>query len=256
MADFSHVSPGDKSPAKSVAWLNAVSDAAAHFHNQVAGGVSKNAKQERGINPTTVKVQNTTGTDLLRGHVVQLGDFELDALDPRKIWFEGGLPADPVTRWLAIVRYAVKTGKRCDAQMLGVSTAIVNVSDVDHEYATAEAGSHILISATSGPVEILSPITNTGEQEVAVLLGGGGSTPVACDIRGTVTSTPDANNEFEIDVVEIYQGYSGSELTTATLYNVHNWTVEVGMIAWGKQHDTDDPLVDTYHCYQIDCPTE
>ena len=85
MPDFTAKSPGDYSPARSAAWVNAVSAAAAAYHGTAALGSSKGAKPERSIDRAAAKVKNLTGSDLVRGNYVQLGEFELDTRDPRKM---------------------------------------------------------------------------------------------------------------------------------------------------------------------------
>ncbi len=174
MGTFKKVSPGTpvkSSPAMSAAWLNSVSEYAAYFHSQIAGGVA--GPNDAAIEQPTdlVKVLNLTGADRLRGHVVQVGAYLLAEIDPRYLWFEGNTVAAPANLRIAILRQAVKAGEIAPAQMAGVSTAIVNVTSTAHTHAEAEAGEHVLRSAPSGAIEILSPLEETGEQEVAVLLG-------------------------------------------------------------------------------------
>lgn len=196
MADFSHVSPGSSradSPAVSAGWLNAVSDAANYYHSQVAGGDSRTPQRSLPVSGTIVKIKNSTGVDLLRGHVVQLGDYELTDFDFRKLWFDADLVADPLDLRIGLVRQAIKSGDYGPCQMLGVSTALVDVDQTSHTHAKAEDGEKVLASSTSGPLTILSPITTTGEQEVAVLLGGGGARAelvgALAIIKGTVPAS-------------------------------------------------------------------
>ncbi len=173
MATFEKVSPGSpkgKSPALKSAWLNAVSEASAHYHSQVAGGQPGSGPSYLRLPTDLVRVRNLTSGDRLRGHVVQLGNYLLDELDFRNLWFEGNLVASPVERRIAVLRSAVKEGEIGVAQMSGVCTAWVYVNDVDDTHAAPTAGDHIFESGTSGQVEILSPLEETGEQEVAVLL--------------------------------------------------------------------------------------
>lgn len=126
-----------------------------------------------------VKVQNLTGSDVIRGQVVQLGDELPATRNWRFPWFEGNIVADPVTQKIAIILIGGPTmvGLQPPAIVLacvsGRCTAQVDVSDVTHKFATAVAGSVNLASATSGPIQILSPLTDTGVQELWVLLSAG-----------------------------------------------------------------------------------
>jgi hypothetical protein len=174
MPDFSNRSPGDKSPAKSADWCNAVSKAAQFYHDQVAGGAAKAARPAKPISFAEVKIKNTTGSNLLRGHYVQLGEAELAAKDPKKIWFEGNLYSESETRRIAIVNDAVKQDKRVDAMLIGKTIAVVDVGDTDHRYAVPVDGEYVFESAESGPVEILDILAETGVQEAAVIIGAGG----------------------------------------------------------------------------------
>lgn len=176
MADFSPVSPGvvDNLPTESASWINAVSQAAAAYHNQSALSNSKGSKPVHSVDRSSAKVKNETGSDLERGHYVQLGEFELDDRDPRKLWFEGNLYDEASEQRIAIVTNAVLNGSRVDAVLIGIAVAVVDVTDTGHRFAAPVDGEFVLTSAESGPVEILDTVTETGEQECAVAIGSGG----------------------------------------------------------------------------------
>lgn len=180
MADFSHVSAGDASkPFMSAGWLNAVSDAAAYHQTQVAGGNATGVNQALPSTGSMVKIKNVSGGDFSRGHCIQLGSYQLSTLKHRSLWFEADAPTAPLTSKIAIVRVAIPDGKRGEAQMHGITTALVNVSDTGHTHADPVSGSLVMASGASGIAEILTPLSSTGEQEVAVRLGGGSGTATA-----------------------------------------------------------------------------
>lgn len=176
MPDFSAKSPGDKSPARDAAWITAVSASAAAFHGRAALGSSKGSKPAHSVDRSSVKIKNLTGDDLVRGHYVQLGEFELDAKDPRKIWFEGNLYDEAESGRIAIVTNAVKEDKRVDAVLIGIAVARVDVTSTSHRFAAPADGEFLLVSADSGNIEILDVVTGTGEQDCAVLLSASGGT--------------------------------------------------------------------------------
>lgn len=184
MPDFSAKSPGDPSPAKNAAWITAVSAAAAAYHGEAALGSSKGSKPAHQIDRAAAKVKNLTGSDLVRGNYVQLGEFELDARDPRKMWFEGNLYDEALPNQVAIVTNAVKQDSRVDAVLIGMAVAVVNVSDTEHRFAEPVDGEFVLASAATGTIEILDTITTTGEQECAVLLSASGGS--GASIAGSV----------------------------------------------------------------------
>lgn len=173
MPDFSAKKPGDPSPAKSADWITAVSAATSAYLSRGELGSSKGAKPAGQVDRAAVKVKNLTGSDLVRGNYVQLGDFELDARDPRKMWFEGNLYDEAVSNRIAIVTNAVKSTARVDAVLIGVAVAVVDVTDTDHRFAVPVDDDYTLTSTATGAIEILDTVTSTGEQECAVLLGAG-----------------------------------------------------------------------------------
>jgi hypothetical protein len=216
MADFSHVSAGQTGglPYRSAGWLNDVSDTAAAFKNVGTPGVSGKAHS---IDRNAAKIKNLTGADLVRGHCVQLGEFELDAKDPRKIWFEGNLYDEAIEMRVAIVTNAVKQNARVDSVLIGIAVAVVDVTDTDHRFAEPVDGEYILTSAANGSIEILDTVTETGEQECAVLLGaggGGGATADSglCKIVTLVTGKTEAGGTITYGVgeaVPVIQGTLG-----------------------------------------------
>ena len=194
MAKFKHIASGTprgKSPANSASWLNAVSDATAHYKNQVEGGSSSGPKPGLNREVSIIKVKNLIpSTDLVRGHYVQIGESLLDEVDHRNLWFCGEEFADANDGKIAILRQALKADEIGDAQIIGVCTAVVNVTDIGHRFAKPVDGDHVFESADGGVAEILGALTETGEQEVAVSLGGFGgqidATITAAIIKGTV----------------------------------------------------------------------
>lgn len=171
------VSPGDsrwKSPAFNAAWCNNLSEVSENYHekHKLGTGTNRPSGQSRPI-----KIRNKTGGALIRGNVVEIGIELLSDTDHRNLWFEGN---DYNGGVLAVVRCAVPDEQICEVVLSGETTAIVDVTDTDHEYAVAADGETVLTSAASGDIRILSPLPVTGEYEVAVLLGakssGGSST--------------------------------------------------------------------------------
>lgn len=212
MPDFSAKSPGDKSPAKDAAWITAVSAAAA-AHQQSALGNSKGSKPAHAIDRASAKIKNLTASDLVRGNYVQLGEFELDGRDPRRMWFEGNLYDETLPNRIAIVTNAVKQDARVDAVLIGVAVAVVNVSDTDHRFAEPVDGDVVLASAATGTIEILDTVTTTGEQECAVLLAASGS--------GGASVTGSVGMVFgDIPLADPWADMSGSPSLT--------WTVKPG----------------------------
>lgn len=205
MGKFDSVSPGTprgKSPANSASWINSVSKSAEHYETQVAGGQAGSEHAGTPVNPATGKVKNLTEQDLLRGHVVQIGDDLLDDINHRNLWYEGNKPTTDSMDKLGVVRAAIKQDAIGVVQMIGMATAIVDVTDIEHTHAKAVDDDVVAVSATSGPMRIWSKVTETGEQEVSVLLGA----PVnpATIIIGQATAAYTAGtSSIEIDSVVV-----------------------------------------------------
>jgi hypothetical protein len=181
--------PIKNSPILSARWQNAVTDLIIRG-KQTAMGQAQQSGNGLNLPTDLIKIRNRTDMNLLRGHVVQLGQYlitkdlkENQRAKFRQLWFEGELPSAPIRR-IAIVKKAVKQfdegppreGGITSAQGSGVCTAWVNITDTSHTHAVPEADNHILQSASSGSIALMQVLEETGEQEVAVLLGGGGST--------------------------------------------------------------------------------
>lgn len=179
MPAYEHVSPGQpfrKTPFYRAAFQNDTIDVVSSLKE---GRDGRSGPDVFGLqNLSIVKVKNLTGDDRARGEVVQLGAYLLDVVDPRRPWFEGNTVAEPVASKIAILRAPLKSNKIGEAQVAGVWVARVNVTDEEHRYAKAVDGEHVLDSANSGSIELLSPADGTGEQDMLVRIGansaGGG----------------------------------------------------------------------------------
>lgn len=190
---FKRVAPGSPlsaGPTRKAAWVNAVSESAEYYRNQIAGG---EAKGHRGIQTPVafVGVKNVSGSHFLRGDAVQLGASLLAEVDPRAMWLEADSPAEPIERRLAIMRRALKNGETAAdiAQVSGVCVATVNVTNVEHTHATPQTSSFVLASGLSGPLELLSFPDGTGEQSMIVkFAGGSGSALRYCAATTTITA--------------------------------------------------------------------
>lgn len=162
------VSPGQRAastPLRKAAFINDTIDAVNYFKERRLGEPSQVLYGQ--ISTDIIKVQNDTGGDLSAGSVIQLGDYLLDQLDRRNIWFSGDTPADEER--IAILGVPIASKKIGIAHVSGVCVATVNVTNTNHTRATAKSSSDVLHSGISGQFRILSSIDSTGEQDVVVL---------------------------------------------------------------------------------------
>ena len=238
MGEFDHVSPdtpSENAPTNRASWINKASTMMERFYSQEESGRRGKGGQNLKDSDTWVKVQNLVEygdtpvpIDLLRGHVVQLDNYLLDDLDHRHLWFEGKLYSSAVKGRFGIVRQAVESDEIVKAQLIGVCTAMINVAGGDHRFASPEHGEYILKSASSGPVEILSPVAaNQGDLTTRTDAN-----------TGTVTMDSGSHTIETGDTVNVY--WAGGERKGMTVGTVSGTTVPID----GGSGD-DLPVADT-----------
>ena len=106
---------GQPSPAFKADWANAVTDAAAYYHGQIAGGQASGNRESLISSSGIISIKNLTGSDLVRGNVVQVGDYLCDyssgamgeRVSPIGLIFEGNLYSASANGKLAVVLSAV-----------------------------------------------------------------------------------------------------------------------------------------------------
>jgi hypothetical protein len=191
---------------------------------------------------------------------VQLGGFLLNS-DHRfqndTCWLEGNTPADPAAARYALLKYPLPAGDIGEAFAAGVCVALVNVGDTSHTHATPAASATVLDSAASGPIEILSPLTDTGEQQVWVRLG---TSPTSQATKALVRFTLDAAltlADASQDATIVAQYGTGVD-NSDTAITVHNLaTAASGYVFEGAigaaglaMHDSGQ----NYRIIQLECP--
>lgn len=172
MSKFNKVAPGtqiDGSIVENAAWVNAVS-AAAEYHQRQLGGGGVDSNRHSLVNP--IKVRNLTGANRVRGDVVQVGDALLSPFDPRNPWFQGNVYDAAEPRPIAILVKAAVEDEIVEAAITGLCVARVDVQATTDRYAVPDDGQVTLKSTASpGAIEIISPLSTTGVQEVFVVIG-------------------------------------------------------------------------------------
>ena len=233
MTDFKRVSAGQlltDSPAFSAGWCNAVSDAAEHHQLRVANGeVLGNGRGLR-ENDGRCTVRNLTGSDLSRGHYVQLGNYLLTSVDARKPWFQGNLYSASASNRIAILLQAVKNNETGEAALADRCTALVNVTDTAHQFAIPADGLSVLESAAEGAIEILSPLIATGGQEVVVIING-----TTSGLQRGITAGPalsaiawdNTDNTYTSNCIEVYRLVVPPLWLPNTSYATNEWITRV-----------------------------
>lgn len=197
------------------------------LHNRMVDSMNRHEQQLRlgeggrglpwNIPPHLVKAQNLTGSDLVRGAVIDLGDNLLstsDPLDAEHLWYEGETLAGGR---FAVCKRALPSTDIGDVQIFGACLARVNVTNVDHKRAFPKIGQAYFESSHLGPVEILSltGTPGTGVQVCAVMLRSPQGT-----VRGIAVDTLSHGTAGTVNLVKLRSGIhsyqrngSGAHLT-------------------------------------------
>ena len=180
-------------------------DAAEWYHRNKALGEG-GGPQGVAVSTDILRVKNGSGGNLGRGSVVGIGERLITSLDLRYLWYDYATPS-PGAPW-GILRRAAPQSAIEEAQVSGVTIARLNVTDLAHRCAYVTSGSNVLQSTFFGPVQLLEAAAETGEQEMAVLLGHreGILAGVLTSALQAGASAPVAEVELDDSNAKIYTG--------------------------------------------------
>lgn len=123
--------------------------------------------------PTTLFVKNTTENAIAEFGVMQLEVIAIEPADNITPWRSRRvmLGIEPTaTTPFGIVQEPISAGQIGRAVVVGVTPAILNVVDVDHQFAGPTTSTTELTTSTGGPARILWKETGTGAAKKAVVL--------------------------------------------------------------------------------------
>lgn len=170
MTPFRKVKPGDAFTDTAQPWNRFID--AARAHSSQAIGTPHDTYL---LDPSTTRITcgNNTGGDRRPGDVVSLHDTQrltTDLLDNGNIWLSAITP--DATKGYGIVRehFPASSVEKDIVQVAGVCMAHVNITDTAHRTARISGSSHVLVSASNGPVFLLYAPNATGEQQCAVIV--------------------------------------------------------------------------------------
>lgn len=145
-------------------WNSFIDAAEAHKRRRVATPVRQRAKHRQ---TDIVYVRNDSSETRLKGEVLELnGYFLLDQVDDDYLWLSGTATAGGN---FGILKQPAAVGDIRPLQVSGACRAWVNIRDLSHDRASAEAGEPKLQSDSHGEMRILHRPEATGEQECVVL---------------------------------------------------------------------------------------
>lgn len=157
-----------------------------------------------------VRILNESGEDLDRFAILELTApliSPADNLDEfqRRPAFRGGIPTADTGGRFAILMDAIPTGRIGRAWVSGACPVQIDVTDADHRYAEPASGqSDHLVSAETGPAEILWAAPGTGEKWALVRLGAAGGVEVEVEVFTGVTLTS-TDLEFTVSRVWVHK---------------------------------------------------
>jgi hypothetical protein len=221
-----HVRAGEPMKFSATAY-NAFADAAAKIA-RIRERQNPPVKSAR--NDEIVKIKNESGADIVAFSMLEiigsLNDPDTYEADFRKrVVLRGATPdGDTGTRFV-IALEPIEYGEFGDARVSGVFPCKVSVTDSAHNFCGYAAGSAGLVSAVSGPVEILWKQTGLGVKWAVVRIGSsatGTSTPIYVIPAGTgstaETTAWDISAQpagyFGAHVAAYYRVYTASDGTT------------------------------------------
>jgi hypothetical protein len=116
-----------------------------------------------------VKIKNKTGEQRRKGEIVTLGNLVTTELSADHFWLEGNTTVRG--HRFVILRYHVANDQIIEAQITGLTTALIYVNDTSHRFARVpDDGTFVLQSSPSGPVEILYLPTDAQEEDEVTAL--------------------------------------------------------------------------------------
>jgi hypothetical protein len=188
-------------PPKAEIW-NSMIDAGNSFRNgQLSNGVPDRTRPR---NTDIISVKNDCGEDRARGEILSFTDKAVTDLTDEHIWLLGSEVT--VCDYFGILKEPIADGSIGPIQVSGCCMAQVDIVDADHTCARAIAGSYVLESATTGPIEILYKPSGTGELECVVRFGGAskmrlgrtGSGGLSISVAGTITLYDEVSGGYTI----------------------------------------------------------
>ncbi len=155
-------------PPKAEIWNSMIDAGNAFRNNQLSNGVPDRTKPRQ---TDIIKVKNDCGQNRARGEILSLTNKAVTDLSDEHIWLIGSETTN--CNYFGILKEPIAIDGIGDCQVSGCCMAQVDVIDVDHTCAKVAAGSYVLESSTTGPIEILYKPNGTGELECVVRFGGG-----------------------------------------------------------------------------------
>jgi hypothetical protein len=176
----------------------------------------------------TIQVQNSSGSDLTAGQVLQVGTKLLATVDRLGLWFDSDTPAVPSTSLWGVTAFPLKDTDIGALIVSGIAVASVTINDAQHRYCDVANGTETLSSGWHG-ARILYKPSGTGVLTCVVMLGELRDGPwkgVVSEVDGI-----DAGSTGEVTV-----WWEGAETTTPdTVQAKYAWMAGVGNAAQGAE---------------------
>lgn len=252
-------SPGSpfKPPAARI-WNNMVDAGRAFADSQL------NASAPGPVRPREtdiIKVKNDCGAVRRKGEILKIDGNAIETVADEHIWLVG--KAVTADCYFGILKRPVEIDGVESVQVSGVCMALIDITDTAHTRANCAAGSYVLESSDSGPIEILySPSGETGEQDCVVRFAGGGSStdgsstsscPCTCIEEGDIeVEGVQTTSRWSLKMgTEVFKGTFGDITFPAGDYIViwdvteEKWVLDIGDVLTAAYHSGNDATADT-----------
>lgn len=236
------VSPGQSLKEIPSAWWNDLDDMRSWWTQQQRLGGPFGGVADSLINPSVIKIKNSSGADLARGKTLEIGNLIVTDKSNQFRWFDGDTPsADDVP--FCVLANALPDEAIGPAFVSGVCVASVDVQSTSDTRATLVSSASDLDSDSAGPIRILNTLSTTGVQEVLVQLGSVGAS-------GVHVGKLDANlNTSASGTMSIYSDASTDSGENITVLNLTGQQLKSGvwMLSFTPSHEwSTNPLVMPY----------
>ena len=206
---LTHVKAGDPLEIRAPVW-NAMLDAARGRQAQQHSTGRTPGPDFRGV---PVLIKNDSGADRSQYEILGISGVVFAATDDgfkQRIVLTGETPAaDSHEGKFAVLAEPIGDGDIGPAIVDGTTICQINITDADHEYADiADGDAAKLVSAKSGPVQIIWIESGTGTKWAVVRIGPKPPAPEGFWAQLTGSSA-DGTNRWSYSFVEVYKATAG-----------------------------------------------
>jgi len=243
------VSPGqDFNPPPAAIWNNMVDAGRAWADdrlNQPAGLPTRPRETD------IIKVKNDCGAARRKGEILKIDGKAIETVADEQIWLLG--KAVTADCYFGILKRPAEIAGVESLQVSGVCIALVDIIDAYHTRACAIAGSYVLESSDSGPLEILYTPDGLGEKDCVVRFATEGRHEgILLDDMPAAVNTKRDPSTARVRVLR--KQSSGDLFSSSTIYTITNRFKNIS--AQSGTYVKFERMNGEWQLYCADCPSE